>query len=259
MYAMECPDALRSGEGSGLKRGPGGGGGGRGRGTRRGRWRMEDVVRAAAAGQGAWGQRVESIVCQMQTVGSLRRASLDTPAGRVETRDGESRVNFVEENLGGRSASLRLLDCGHAVSWRARSGRLELNDGQRHLGGFSTKFVNTIGPFEGVGRLRCLFGGGWGWQMARGRDVERGSGAREAFDQTFFLHRGGGALAWAGPPDSPLGPAPVTPTCGARSWGSLSPSMDHLQLAAGSFHPKHGGNPRARAPKHDLSGLPDRP
>lgn len=73
--------------------------------------------------------------------------------------------------------------------------------------------------------------------MARGRDVERGSGAREAFDQTFFLHRGGGALAWAGPPDSPLGPAPVTPTCGARSWGSLFPSIlaVPLQLAAGSW------------------------
>ena len=64
-----------------------------------------EVVRvataAAAAGLGAWGQRVESIVCQMQTVGSPRKASLDTPAGMVETRDGESRVNFVEENLGG--------------------------------------------------------------------------------------------------------------------------------------------------------------
>lgn len=127
---------------------PGGGDGGR-----------MDSGRCRSAGQGAWGQRVESIVCQMQTVGSLRRASLDTPAGRVETRDGESRVNFVEENLEGRSASLRLLDCGLAVSWRARSGRLELNDGQRHLGRFSTKFVNTIGPVEGVGRLRCLLGG----------------------------------------------------------------------------------------------------
>lgn len=126
MYAMECSDALRRWE--------------RVR-TEDGSWwwwwwwegsrhqegEMEDG-RCRSAGQGAWGQRVESIVCQMQTVGSLRRASLDTPAGRVETRDGESRVNFVEENLGGRSASLRLLDCGHAVvlarpQWSLRAQR----------------------------------------------------------------------------------------------------------------------------------------
>lgn len=52
--------------------------------------------------------------------------------------------NFVE-GLAGVNISLRLLDCRRAgCNWHARSGRLELNDGRRHLENLDEVLVGRI-------------------------------------------------------------------------------------------------------------------
>ena len=67
---------------------------------------------------------------------------------RVETGDSESLVNFVEGGIIV-EISLRLLDCGRRLATgRARSGRLELNDGRRHLENSRQSLVRFVTDSE---------------------------------------------------------------------------------------------------------------
>ena len=121
--------------------------------------------------------------------------------------------NFVE-GLAGVNISLRLLDCRRAgCNWHARSGRLELNDGRRHLENLDEVLVGRIlNLWDVVVRLRCLVG--WlGLVWRREGNIEEGEAGRlMAFDQTFFA---------TGGPKAGL----ARPTIGARWWGRRNRSL----------------------------------
>ena len=74
--------------------------------------------------------------CGFQFKGRLslsRKKRVSGPVAETGLETVEACENFVEE-LADLNISLRLLDCGRCRGhWHARSGRLELNDGRRHL------------------------------------------------------------------------------------------------------------------------------
>lgn len=139
------------------------------------------VFRSPGASQ-TW---ADARTCGFQLEGRLslswKRSS--TPAAESGLETVEACENFVE-GVAELSFSLRLLDCGSAGgNWHARSGRLELNDGRRHLEQ-SRRSLDRYGTesLEVGVRLRCLDGlVGRGFGEGKGRLREGRRGPSEGF------------------------------------------------------------------------------
>ncbi len=127
-------------------------------------------------------------------ISARRQTLLVAETGSRQARDGEG-LRETWSRRAELTISLRLLDCRRAGgNWHARSGRLELNDGRRHLGKSRQSSVRAVLD-SGCGRATSLSGGlGW-WFGGEGKLEEGERGPSDGFDQTFFAQVGPGWTA----------------------------------------------------------------